>query len=648
MKYRLLLLIIIQTLFVGVAGAQGIDCFESTRARGISLFEQKKYDDAIKQFEAAEACPDKKTPNDLSAQIKKCKDAKVAAGEGAKRRGISLFEQKKYDEAIRQFNAASVYLDKKDQKELSDWIKKCREEKAVGEEAKEKGVALFEQKKYDEAIEQFDAAKDFFDEKGQKNLSDWIEKSVDAKKLLPGGTASDSIQIAEEDQKLKEWRKVQEEEAAKTAYMNIRGIEFANAKNNSLELDNTDIIHPFSSDLYASDIKFLAARLYYNSAINWDDKKVVLQIKLISPQGELLSNETSPSGYTLEMNKEIYGGQINQFIDILSWGDDSQRMYYPGIWKLELWYNNQNIYQSSVNLLKKPHEATYLTVNNEKGLYLNLDAAGGNIDFNVDTDANVWRLKNLPKWCDNNRIEEKTFSLQYKTNTDIPRIDTLIVVADDKEVNIRLSQAQGTVSVSKNKWRNALHKVFDHVTIMYDWMPYQGSLSSQRQNGLGIAREDNYVYVGEWQNGYKKGTGIYICNDDVLVPNCKKSTYFVGNFSNDQKNGMGYCFNKSGDLIYTGEFANDAPIEKYPSKDNSKDKTFGRIEYSNGAAYIGEVLKKDKREMKHGQGIHIWANGDAWYGNWDEDKRSGKGIFLQYDGGIIVGTWDGDNFEREE
>lgn len=575
MKYKLLLFIAFHCVLVSSYG-QSVDCFESTRKRGIALFEQKKYDDAIRQFEAADLCPDKKENNDLTT-----------------------------------------------------WIKKCKTEKAKLNEERRK---LAEQKREEERLKKEEEAR-LLEEEAKKNLEGRLD------------SIENSLKKAEEEQELLAWMMELEKKAAKTAYMDIRRIEFANIKDESSAIEDSEIIHPFGSDLYASDIKYLAARIYYDSAIQ-NDKKVTLCIKLIDPEGKLIVNTSSPAGYSFQIDKDIYGRQTNQSLDILSWGNISERIFYPGIWKLELWYDNQMIYETAVDLLKKPHEATYLTVNGQSELYINLDKTSGTIGFTVDTDANVWKLKNLPKWCDNNRIEESTFTLQYGQNANIPRIDTLVVVSDDKEVNIRLSQAQGTLSMSKNKWRNVLHRVFDHVTKVYDYRSYQGQLAGNEKNGFGIIRENNHVYVGEWLQDKRRGMGIYICNGDLLVPNCKKSTFFVGNFSNDQKNGMGYCYDKSGKLIYTGEFSDDAPIEKYPSKDNNKNKTFGCIEYINDAAYVGEVLIKDKREMKHGLGIHIWSNGDAWYGTWVEDKRLGKGVLLKFDGTVIVGIWDGDNYER--
>lgn len=63
-------LLMMMLLLVSMA-AYPQDCYNLTRSKGIALFEQKKYTEARKVFEAAKACPDKPTPNDLDEWLGK-------------------------------------------------------------------------------------------------------------------------------------------------------------------------------------------------------------------------------------------------------------------------------------------------------------------------------------------------------------------------------------------------------------------------------------------------------------------------------------------------------------------------------------------------------------------------------------------------
>ena len=50
-----------------------VDCYNSTRAQGISLMQQGHYSQAIQVFESAQACPDKPANNDLQEKISECR-----------------------------------------------------------------------------------------------------------------------------------------------------------------------------------------------------------------------------------------------------------------------------------------------------------------------------------------------------------------------------------------------------------------------------------------------------------------------------------------------------------------------------------------------------------------------------------------------
>ena len=63
-------------------------CYQETRAKGISLYNQKKYKEAINVFEAAKDCPDKPAAHDLNAMIKNCRDA-ISAQEEKRRQAAA-------------------------------------------------------------------------------------------------------------------------------------------------------------------------------------------------------------------------------------------------------------------------------------------------------------------------------------------------------------------------------------------------------------------------------------------------------------------------------------------------------------------------------------------------------------------------------
>ena len=74
MKRKLITFLLCSALFFPAwLPAQTVDCYNSTRAQGITLMQQGHYAQAIQVFESAKACPDKPENNDLQAKINQCR-----------------------------------------------------------------------------------------------------------------------------------------------------------------------------------------------------------------------------------------------------------------------------------------------------------------------------------------------------------------------------------------------------------------------------------------------------------------------------------------------------------------------------------------------------------------------------------------------
>ncbi len=201
-------------------------------------------------------------------------------------------------------------------------------------------------------------------------------------------------------------------------------------------------------------------------------------------------------------------------------------------------------------------------------------------------------------------------------------------------------------NLSKGEWRTSMRKVVDNVTEKYSDDVYKGQKSNGKRNGMGVYRwNSGSYYFGEWSNGNMNGYGIRVCGEGRSISNCPDCVYFVGNWKDDKKSGKGTCYDKYGNLIYYGDFADDRPTGTYPTTESYSSYKFECINYeSNNSVYIGET----KDGKRHGYGVYIWNNwyGNAWYGHWENDKRSGNGIDLFYDGSIKYGRWDGDEYYK--
>lgn len=190
------------------------------------------------------------------------------------------------------------------------------------------------------------------------------------------------------------------------------------------------------------------------------------------------------------------------------------------------------------------------------------------------------------------------------------------------------------------KWRKSLSDCFVQTTLTYkQGNAYKGQLSERQRSGLGIFMwpNDGSYYVGEWKTGKMDGTGISIKADGYQVNNCPGALYYVGKMSGNNKSGIGRCYDKFGNLIYEGTFANDTPTQTYHAENNSL--KFECFEYSMGCYYVGET----KDGQCHGKGMLIWRWSDEiWYGDFVDGERNGYGILLSNDGDVSTGYWIGD------
>lgn len=108
----------------------------------------------------------------------------------------------------------------------------------------------------------------------------------------------------------------------------ITDVDFANERK-----DGT-IIEGFDTDVWhANRLYYFTPRLVYNGPST--SKTVTLYVKLFSPDGNLRSGSSSPSGYTYKQDVTFKPGKNNK-VDLLGWGNDSGTSYVQGgfyVWK---------------------------------------------------------------------------------------------------------------------------------------------------------------------------------------------------------------------------------------------------------------------------------------------------------------------------
>lgn len=118
------------------------------------------------------------------------------------------------------------------------------------------------------------------------------------------------------------------------------------------------------------------------------------------------------------------------------------------------------------------------------------------------------------------------------------------------------------------------------------------------------------------EDGHMEGTGICIYTDGEI---------FVGNFEDGERKGTGIYYWPYTETCYVGEF------------DGGKQGT-GTIFFANGDCYYGEF----QEDAITGYGAYFWEDGRILWGGWEDGLKEGAGIFYRKDGTCVKGIWKED------
>jgi hypothetical protein len=282
------------------------------------------------------------------------------------------------------------------------------------------------------------------------------------------------------------------------------------------------------------------------------------------------------------------------------------------------------------------------------------NVSGGTKTLTVSTNSPAWQLLGQSSWFSKKILDNSIF-LDCKANTSTDeRNEIFHVSSGDISQKILIKQKALTL-LEKGNWKRTLNDVMFNITLRQGNDRYKGEfiqkkeqegnriITSNLRHGLGVYLYfEKDSYWGEFRYGDSEGKGIYIIEGNYFFHGCPNCKFYAGNWASDMKNGVGRCYDKTGTLLYYGDYHNDKPTETYPQSNDDTYK-FECIEYPNADTYLGET----KNGKRAGLGIMIYENGDAWYGEWKDDGKNGKGIDLLFDGSTKAGRWrDGVFFEE--
>lgn len=106
---------------------------------------------------------------------------------------------------------------------------------------------------------------------------------------------------------------------------------------------NGKVIAQFGSNLYSKEMRFLCGKLYYNGSPEYAIKTIY--IKIFTPDGTLMTDSYSPSGYTLSSRAEFLRGA--GFIVLSGYGNKSKSLFPAGTYRYEVWMDGKMVFSDN-------------------------------------------------------------------------------------------------------------------------------------------------------------------------------------------------------------------------------------------------------------------------------------------------------------
>ncbi|GHU16045.1 hypothetical protein FACS1894163_04680 [Spirochaetia bacterium] len=115
---------------------------------------------------------------------------------------------------------------------------------------------------------------------------------------------------------------------------------------------NGTIIGSYGTTFDSNALKYLAPRITYDSI--GDIGEVVLDIKIIKPDGNVKRSESSPSGFSLNVALNVQSDKKGAIETLTGWGNETGGTYTPGTYTYEIWYKSKKLYATNFIITNTP------------------------------------------------------------------------------------------------------------------------------------------------------------------------------------------------------------------------------------------------------------------------------------------------------
>lgn len=183
--------------------------------------------------------------------------------------------------------------------------------------------------------------------------------------------------------------------------------------------------------------------------------------------------------------------------------------------------------------------------------------------------------------------------------------------------------------------KDILYKAMDIYDKKFNGGKFKGQILKGSINGMGVVQySDGSFYFGDFKDDKITGYGMYVSFTGKNLP--ESVCVYLGDWSNGKKHGTGYCYDKDGNLAYMADFKNGKLTEKIECPSN---RTFTIKELRNDTYYIGEV--KDYGTLD-GFGMLVLA-GRLYISQFKNNTQVGVGLLIESWGDWMIFNYNNGN-----
>ena len=102
-----------------------------------------------------------------------------------------------------------------------------------------------------------------------------------------------------------------------------------------------------------ADIKYIAPRVIYDNTSS-SSRNITLDVKIIKPNGSLMTGSSSPTSYTYSEALNIQPNKKSDNATLSGWGSESGGVYPSGTYTCEIWNNNKILFRANFTVTTTP------------------------------------------------------------------------------------------------------------------------------------------------------------------------------------------------------------------------------------------------------------------------------------------------------